>query len=181
MIDTKTVQALKIQLFGGHGSLVFALLDGASMSGITQSLAKHNPEHFCLYRGELAADMAEAAPYLVRLEWESAFTDWLFGSGWGRHWGVFGVAVTDMRALRNHLRKLLNVYDSDGTPLYFRYYDPRVLPVYLPTCNSGELAAFFGPIHSFLMEDASGAAALRFTLSNSGMIQETVNLSGVGR
>ncbi len=31
-------------------------------------------------------------------------------------------------------------------PLVFRYYDPRVLRVYLPTCSPAEFARFFGPI-----------------------------------
>jgi uncharacterized protein DUF4123 len=45
------------------------------------------------------------------------------------------------------------VYDPDVNPVYFRYYDPRVLRVFLPTCNTQELAAVFGPVKSFVLED----------------------------
>jgi hypothetical protein len=41
--------------------------------------------------------------------------------------------------------------------MLFRYYDPRVLRSYLPTCTPEELAQVFGPIHSFVMESAEGA------------------------
>ena len=36
---------------------------------------------------------------------------------------------------------------------YFRYYDPRVLRVYLPTCNARELQTVFGPVLRYLVED----------------------------
>jgi hypothetical protein len=35
-------------------------------------------------------------------------------------------------------RRFLRVKDEDG--LVFRFYDPRVMRVYLPTCAAGELA-----------------------------------------
>ena len=63
------------------------------------------------------------------------------------------LAPADLRTMRNHFRKLLTVYDPNGKPLLFRYYDPRVLRVYLPTCNAEELATIFGPINSYLLED----------------------------
>ena len=43
----------------------------------------------CLYRGELQPDMAEVAPYLVKLDRDAPFTDWVLDRGWGNHWGVF--------------------------------------------------------------------------------------------
>jgi len=43
----------------------------------------------------------------------------------------------------------LIVEDPDDRNLLFRFYDPRVLPNYLETCNSAECARFFGPTRSF--------------------------------
>jgi hypothetical protein len=34
--------------------------------------------------------------------------------------------------------------------LIFRYYDPRVLRVYLPTCWPAEVSTFFGPVSAFI-------------------------------
>ena len=58
------------------------------------------------------------------------------------------------------------MHDPTGKPLLFRYYDPRVLRVYLPTCNAEELKTLFGPVQAYIMEDESGAAMLRFRLKN---------------
>src|SRR2546422_5242168 len=48
-----------------------------------RSLYGEHPEFECLYRGELKPDMAEVAPYLVRLESESSVTKWVIREGWG--------------------------------------------------------------------------------------------------
>jgi len=46
------------------------------------------------------------------------------------------------------------VQDAKGKDMYFRFYDPRVLRVFLPTCTPEELSDFFGPIAGFLIESA---------------------------
>ena len=51
-----------------------------------------------------------------------------------------------------HFRQFLRVRDEAGREFFFRFYDPRVLRVYLPTCNSEELRTFFGPVELFSME-----------------------------
>jgi hypothetical protein len=115
--------------------------------------------------------MAEVAPYLVHLEASSEFTTWVLTQGWGEHWGIFAIASADLFEMRQHFRRFLTVYDANGKPLLFRYYDPRVLRVYLPTCNAEELATVFGPVLSFICEDESPNSALRFR-SASGALQQ---------
>ena len=106
--------------------------------------------------------MAEVAPYLVRLDRKSAFTDWVIGKGWDNHWGLFVVSRADLRAMRRHLRKFLTVHDSAGKPMLFRYYDPRVLSVFLPTCAPEELGPLFGPALCFVMESEEPNELPRF-------------------
>jgi Domain of unknown function (DUF4123) len=156
------VEVLGGLLFEAEDEFAFAVLDGASAPGLLRSLAEHEPEYVCLYRGELAPDVAEVAPYLVRLEPETEFTWWLISEGWGKHWGIFVSSPADLRTLRHHFRTFLTVYDSDGKPMLFRYYDPRVLRTYLPTCNGGELATLFGPIQKYLVESEDAKAIIRF-------------------
>jgi hypothetical protein len=160
---TETVSSL---LFQGAGTNVFAVLDGASIPGLLDKLhASQRPEFECLYSGEIKPDLAETAPYVVRLEEKSEFTAWVVGQGWGKHWGIFALASADFKTMRGHLRRFLMVHDSNATALYFRYYDPRVLRTYLPTCNPDELERFFGPISSFLIEDEQPEKALRFEIT----------------
>lgn len=168
------VQAVSQYLFSTEAG-VYAIIDGASVDGLLDNIYDYKPENFCLYPGELAPDMAEVAPYLVHLELKSDFTNWVVGQGWGQHWGIFLVSQASLRDLRQHFRKFIIVY-SDGQPLYFRYYDPRVLPVYLPTCNANELSIFFGPVEYFLFEDKSPDIALRFQLVSGTLKQEKLQL-----
>ncbi len=164
-------------LFEEPGSGVFAVLDGASVSGLLDKFHALKPEHVCLYRGELQPDMAEVAPYLVRLERGSAFTDWVLRQGWGGHWGIFALAQAELPVLRNHFRKFLVVHDSSGKPLLFRYYDPRVLRKYLPTCDQEQLAAMFGPVASYVAEGDQPSTLFRFRTKSGALAAVQKELS----
>ena len=58
----------------------------------------------------------------------------------------------------------------------FRYYDPRVLRVYLPASVTAELRTVFGPIDCFWMESESPEYMLDFRLHNEALEQQTVRL-----
>ena len=153
-------------LFSERKTFTYAILDGASVEGLLDQLYKYEPEFECLYRGELQPDLAEVAPYLVKLDKESVFTDWVIENGWGKHWGVFALTKADLPTLRRHFRRFLTVHNESGEPLVFRFYDPRVLRVYLPTCNAEELTAMFGPVLSFVLEGNVQRELLRYQNNN---------------
>jgi hypothetical protein len=153
---------LRALLFSAEAESVYAILDGASVPELLPKLKEAKEEHVCLYRGELEPDLAEVAPYLVKLRRESPFTDWILAEGWGNHWGIFVSTPVGIEALRRHLRQFLRVRDHTSQVLYFRYYDPRVLRVYLPTCRRNEIRAIYGPITRFLAEEEETGNALVF-------------------
>ena len=179
--DTEPVkEALRARLFAEPDTPVYALLDGAAVKGLRERLHKDQAEHVCLYRGELEPDMAEVAPYLVLMSKGSPFTEWVLEQGWGNHWGLFVLAPEDLKSLRQHFRRLLTVHDSSGKPLLFRFYDPRVLRVYLPACNAKELAEIFGAAKEFAMEAEDPARMLRFKLSAGALVQQAESLTKAG-
>jgi|SRR5215468_5732596 len=161
-----TKDELKKHLFTGRTN-VFALLDGASVKGLRMQLYKTEPPHYCLFRGELAPDVAEAAPYLVGLLRDSPFTEWLLNESIGKHWGVFALSRQSITEMRRHFRSLITVHDEGGTPMIFRYYDPRVLRSFLPTCNAGELKTFFGKVDTFLAEEKDGNGMSTFEMKDN--------------
>lgn len=173
----KLPEVLSTYLFVERDADVYVIMDGASVDGLLDRLCEYTPEFECLYRGELAPDLAEVAPYLVRLERGSAFTDWVVSSSWGKHWGVFPVSRADLPAMRRHFRGFLKVHDSEGKPLLFRYYDPRVLRVYLPTCSGKELEAIFGPVMHYIVEGDSPGELLRFQFTEGKLTISTINLN----
>jgi hypothetical protein len=143
---------LRQQLFNGDGQ-VYAILDGAGIPELLPKLYEGDAPFECLYRGELAPDIAAVAPYLVNLTEESRFTEWLLRNGWGKSWGIFVVGEADLPAMRRHFRRFLTVHNEAGKPMLFRFYDPRVFRLYLPTCNPDELSLLFTSVSSYLMEN----------------------------
>lgn len=165
------IEQISHHLFADKRANVYAVLDGAMIPGLLPKLYEYQPEYECLYRGELAPDIAEVAPYLVQIEPGSHFTNWILEHGWGKNWGIFATSAADLRQMRRHFRTFLIVHDEKGAPLYFRYYDPRVLRVFLHSCDAKELATVFGPVVYYLLEDEKAEDALRFHI-NAGFIQQ---------
>lgn len=135
----------------------YAILDGARDPRIFDMAVTGGAPYECLYAGNLPYELAEVAPYLVRLRSDDPLTGELLDACWGDSWGVFLHSRAPLETLRRHFRRFLRVQTEDGRKLVFRYYDPRVLRVYLPTCTETELDTFFGPVDRFLVEDDDGA------------------------
>ena len=64
-----------------------------------------------------------------------------------------GQADITFSQLHRHFRKFNVVYDPAGKPLFFRYYDPRVLIDVLSAFETDQLNAFFGPVDAVLVID----------------------------
>lgn len=157
---------------------VFTILDGATVPGLLVKLHRDEPEHVCLYQGELLPDRAEIAPYLVRLERDSRFTDWLFDQGWGKHWGIFAQVrhQVELKQVRKHFRAFLRAELPSGQSQLFRYYDPRIFRVLLPRFNAEETPRIFGPVSAYLMESPEADVALRFIINKGLPHEETLRL-----
>jgi hypothetical protein len=60
--------------------------------------------------------------------------------------------------MARHFRRLVRVVDEAGTVMLFRFYDPRVLRAFIPTCTAEQRAELFGPARRLVMEGPDGAA-----------------------
>lgn len=149
---------------------VYALLDGARDPRIESLVRNSQAEFACLYAGELAPSLSAAAPYLLHLDPQQAYTWELLEDSWGQSWGCFVMAPAQVALddLRGHFRTLLRVTDADGNLLVFRFYDPRVLRVYLPTCTPQERAAIFGPASKLIAEAGNGHSLIVYPADPAG-------------
>ena len=66
-----------------------------------------------------------------------------------------------------------------GAECYFRFYDPRVFRVYLPSCNSTELEDMFGPVTRFFIEGEDRNTLLEYSLAGRKLSQKTIQLNAV--
>jgi hypothetical protein len=157
---------------------VHALLDGARDRRIESLIRWNRVDQDCLYSGDLSPRLQAAAPYIVRLFVNTPFVDEFFSKGWGASWGVLAVTEDEvaLRALRRHFRQFLKVKDQAGATLLFRFYDPRVLRVWLPTCTHDEAARFFGPVQRFITEGESRSEVHVFERDTAGVRVRTHTL-----
>ena len=137
----------------------YGLLDAARDPGVREFILQNAPDAESLYAG-LDETLVDVAPYLVPLTAERI--DALMPLAWGNSWGVFVKSGAGIDDLRRHFRRFLMVQLEDGEEVYFRFYDPRVLRVFMPTCNETEWDAFFGPVDRFMVEDADPVNLLSF-------------------
>ena len=179
MADDQLAQKLAGKIFSEPDAHVYAVLDGASVPGLVRKLWQTGADHFCLFPGLLEPDMAEVAPYVVELKGDAELTRWILSEGWGRHWGIFAVSPADLRTIRGHLRLLVEACDEEGKPMIFRYYDPRVFRIYMPTCDDDQCEEMFGPVTRYLLEDEDPAALLRYTLPDGALRTDNVPLVDV--
>lgn len=140
---------------------VWAVLDGARDPAIYAALLESRLEFRCLYSGRIPRELERVAPQLVELMPGHRLTQRLLGSAWGCNWGVL-LTTEEPEALRPHLRRWLKVQTEDGRRLLFRFYDPRVLRAWLPSCLPDELDRFFGPIERFICEGGGGRSTFEF-------------------
>jgi hypothetical protein len=138
---------------------LFALLDAARSERIVPMLRHAIDEYDSLYDGVTRDTMEDHAPYLVRFCEGSSLLPRLTAGGWGNAWGIYGRSAAKWSELRAHFRRLLVVTrESDGLPMYFRFYDPRVFRVFLPISTPRQRASFFGPVGQFMVEGPDGKA-----------------------
>jgi len=148
----------------------FVLLDAAQMDGYIYQAMDFQENHRCLYEGDSKVVLGAVAPYLFELEFKSHFAEWVVERGAGKSWGVIVNSETDAEELYHHFRHFLIVHTEEGKELYFRYYDPRVLRTFLPTCDAEQLQEFFGPVESYIMEDEEGWM-IRFSLEEGELFR----------
>src|SRR5215471_4663729 len=157
---------------------IWMILDGARSIEIFRMLLACHLEYSCLYSGALTSELEIAAPYLVQLDHGYKDTHEFIRRAWGNSWGVFLRSETSLKKLRRHLREFLIVRDERGNRLVFRYYDPRVLRVYLPTCSPSELRTVFGPIECFWAEGPKSGEVNECCLASVGLSRSTLHQVG---
>ncbi|NRR30334.1 GNAT family N-acetyltransferase [Oxalobacteraceae bacterium] len=147
-----------------HGPQVYLLLDGARDRAIAPLVNRGKLESACLFANRVSPRLLAAAPYLVHLAAQSPQTRELLLRAWGNSWGMLVItpAAVTMEQLRLHFKKLLRVRTEQGRELLFRFYDPRVLRVYLPTCTDEERRRFLGPVSRIVIESADALCPQEF-------------------
>jgi hypothetical protein len=147
---------------------VYCILDGASDNTIYPMLKSNKWDYFCLYKknvhfeGERMVDeLAATAPYLLKLDPDKMSVESIVRERMGKSQMIIFESPAPIEKLLDHCSSMLKAMDEDGKVINFRYYDPRILRVYLPTCTDEESYIFFGDIDT-VWADGEGEVILEF-------------------
>ena len=152
--------AVRTELRRVPAKRLFALVDAAHGPTTYQTLLRSPADQRAsLYQEPHGAqELAYAAPHLVEVD--TPVLDAL-AALWGAHCVVYVVSALPFAQLRKHFRKFL-IVRAYGKSLYFRFYDPRILPTFLLNATPPELEAFCEAVDEFVVERDGGRAALLF-------------------
>lgn len=143
----------------------YIILDAAKTHARIAEAKRFNPRHICLYSGEAEERLHSVAPWLFTFRLNSNFAEWYLANGGRQNWGILFESDADFKTVYLHLKKFLYVKTEAGKKLYFRFYDPRVLPTFLESGEPKQLIEFFGPIQKFIIELKNGEM-MEYSLSN---------------
>jgi hypothetical protein len=169
-------EALRAQIQLRSGERLYGIVDAAQ----DKELAFEARDRFklpirMLFQGEAAEYMDDVAPYFIPIDPASGYLD-CWAERWGKNAGILLTSSANPEKLFRHLREIFVVKDEEGQEFFFRYYDPRVLRMYLPTCTPEQAFEFFGPVSSCLCVAEASESLLRFTIGTSGVRQEVAEV-----
>jgi hypothetical protein len=173
-----TVHDRVLEILRSQKEPLFAILDAARDPVVHLRIHECPEQKQSLYEGPEAARLSFVAPYLIALPKRSPFLDQLVREGWGNSWGVYLTCDRPFEEVRKHLRHLLTVELEGVKKVLFRFYDPRVLRVFLSACRPEEALDFFGPVKRFLLEDEAHDVILQYRKSTTGVESASRLLEG---
>jgi hypothetical protein len=171
--DGSLLAALGSSLRSDPSCRLYALVDGAQAFELAFTARLMGHELYTIFSGELAETAAHVGPCLVAVGERSAFLQkWI--EQIGSHAGVLFESSAPFDTVCAHLRSVFVAVDEEGQEYFFRFYDPRVLRSFLPTCREDELREFFGPVDRWIAESEDGSACTVFTLRDSRLAERQV-------
>ncbi|MBD2801509.1 DUF4123 domain-containing protein [Xenorhabdus sp. M] len=122
---------------------LYAIIDGAAEPDLFLMLERYDPPSACLYGEPLQPELVKIAPYLIQVDEKVKI--WLECRK--TPWGIFVHSAADMKTVRQHLRKYLQVLlPKQEKPVFFRFYDPHNIWDFLGVLSDWEVHCFLGPI-----------------------------------
>lgn len=104
-------------------------------------------------RGKPAEELNNVAPYIFAISNHQDFEKWVDSRERKDPIARRTVRLTselDLDELRRHLRRFLRVKKENGSFLYYRYYDPKVIAYTFPNLTDEQLNEFFAGISEII-------------------------------
>ena len=151
-IEKLTVAELLLEQAEKDQCKLFGIVDSARNEEVFRFLITGNVPYKSLFEGTMDVQSFGVSGFLVECKKESQLFQWMTTEAWGDSCCIFFTSKADFDKLFGHFQQFNRVYLEDEKVVLFRYYDPRVLRVILPTYKQHELKFFFGEVKSFIAE-----------------------------
>lgn len=131
---------------------LYAVLDPARAPEIYPVMRALAPDNQCLF-GNLAPEVSQVSPHVMALPEGGKLLTWWRAAGRGQAWGIACRTAIGLDGLRVHLKKFTRARLPDSSLVLFRFWDPRVLAIFMAHSTAAEQQRFFGPIEAMYGED----------------------------
>ncbi|EPX78583.1 DUF4123 domain-containing protein [Litoreibacter arenae] len=154
----------------GKETQTFVLLEAARFFGLPEMLETSGLEYGCLFQGGSSSELADVAPYLLRLTPDAELLRHLLsGRGpddppwqmWPRAGACFLRSAADLTTLIKHFRKFTRVFDErTGRWNYFRFYAPEVMLSVVANMERAQFERFTKGIDYFAVPNGTDNLAI---------------------
>jgi len=167
-----------------HSTSLYAIIDAAKIQELTTQLLIYEPEHEILFEGKDLMLLEEVAPYLVKLEKGTTFTQWFFEEVYANNGAIFFESHYDVNTLKEHFKTFTKVSREIMDPKtnkrmlqegYLAFYDPRVFPEWLESVEDEVKKTFLSLNQNTYYEDLSQKEIVHYY--DSSLLLHSFNLS----
>lgn len=143
---------------------LYMLLDAAQDRRILPALENSLHTRACLFSEEqISSELKAVSPFLVKIKKIDAFVMWCLSEGLHQHWMIFFTSPEiHVSELKLHFKRFSHVNSTDGKQLFFRYYDPRVLPTFLAVSDQRDRLEFFRRCKKIWVPQVSPTGVVQF-------------------
>jgi hypothetical protein len=143
----------------------YIIIDQASTQDISYELEKVFTKGEVLLQGKYKKMFFDVAPLFCALNAETI--NYAEHHLWGMSAALFVMSSKDEFQLIKTLSANTEIVTDDDEVMFFRYYDPRVLRIFLPTCSKEQLKEFFGAVEYFICEDEDPGYGLVYAVDKN--------------
>jgi hypothetical protein len=152
------------------GETVFSMLDPLRDARIPAFLDASGEKFVSLDDG------IRVTAYVVQLPPHARLLDVLVKDGWSRGWGFYCTSAGGLDEVCAHFKNFITLYTPAGTPLTYRFWDPRVLRASIPAFLPQEAVDFFGPLTRIVVEGEKAKMAVEYSLGPRGAKHQSLVL-----
>lgn len=147
-----------------NNAFLYMILNTARDQRIYPMLLTSDSNYYCLFEGT----KKDTALYLVRIKPTDPFFLWCCDLGLTQDWMVFFTSIEkSLKYLGLYFKNSLLTDDPHNWKRNVHYYDARVLPAYLQTCNFHERKTIFKVIIKFWVPQQDSINSFNITQFNA--------------